>query len=91
MFVSYVLIGKMLTSFSESLWDINRGVAVTRSLDTTSPAYLTAVISSDHAHVYVTPTDDKLKKINVEGLEDCFGEIVKPRAKYSCRKRLPSA
>ena len=81
LFVSYVLIGKMLTSFSESLWDINRGVAVTRSLDTTSPAYLTAVISSDRSHVYATSVDGKLKKISVDKGEIIASTKYDPSAK----------
>lgn len=47
------------------LWDINRSVTKTRTVDFTSPAFLSAVITQDCSHVFAISADGQLKKIDV--------------------------
>jgi len=47
------------------LWDINRSVTKTRTVDFTSPAFLSAVITRDCSHVFAVSADGQLKKIDV--------------------------
>jgi len=64
------------------LWDINRCVTKTRTVDFTSPAFLSAVVTHDCSHVFAISADDQLKKIDV-----VKGELV-AQAKLAASARL---
>jgi len=47
------------------LWDTNRCMTKTRTVDFTSPAFLSAVVTRDCSHVFAISADGQLKKIDV--------------------------
>ena len=64
------------------LWDINRCVTKTRTVDFSSPAFLSAVITHDCSHVFAISADGQLKAIDV-----VKGELV-AQAKVDASARL---